>query len=189
MAALKYIVIKDEAQYKEYCSLLEQLVMEGGDADEIDLLTLLIEKWDEEHNTFHELDPVQLLKSLMQEKDMSGIELAKAIGVSKGLVSDILRYQKGFSKEVIRELANLFKVSQEAFNRPYPLQVKSKVVTGEGFAVQRQGSYVVRTEGAWKTRAASAAQGKFTTQAKAVKAAKKAATGSAVVKATAGRIK
>ena len=43
--------------------------------------------------------------------------------MSKGLVSDILNYKKGLSKEVIRKLAERFKVSQEAFNRPYKLVV------------------------------------------------------------------
>ncbi len=34
----------------------------------IDLLTLLIEKYDEEHNTFGDADPVELLTFLMKEK-------------------------------------------------------------------------------------------------------------------------
>jgi antitoxin component HigA of HigAB toxin-antitoxin module len=38
------------------------------------------------------------------------------LGVSKGLVSDILNYKKRLSKEIIRMLAGYFKVSQEAFN-------------------------------------------------------------------------
>ncbi len=43
------------------------------------------------------------------------------LGLSKGTVSKILNYQKGFSKETIRKLATHFKLYQEAFNRPYPL--------------------------------------------------------------------
>jgi Predicted transcription regulator containing HTH domain len=45
------------------------------------------------------------------------------LNVSKGYVSDILNYKKGLSKDVIRKLADRFKVSQEAFNRPYKLIV------------------------------------------------------------------
>jgi HTH-type transcriptional regulator/antitoxin HigA len=44
------------------------------------------------------------------------------LGVSKGLISDILNYKKGLSKEIIRTLSNYFKLSQEAFNRPYKLK-------------------------------------------------------------------
>ncbi len=91
--------------------------------DEIALLTLLIEKWDAEHNTFEELDPVQLLHSLMEEHSIKAKDLVNILDISKGYVSDILNYKKGLSKGVIRKLADHFKVSQEAFNRPYKLVV------------------------------------------------------------------
>lgn len=87
--------------------------------DEIELLTLLIEKWDEENNSFDDVDPITLLHSLMEERNLKAKDLVEILGVSKGLVSDILNYKKGLSKEIIRSLSDYFKVSQEAFNRPY----------------------------------------------------------------------
>lgn len=124
---LKYKVIKNKSQYKEYCNILEGLVISSVKSkaikEEIDLLTLLIEKWDTEHNTFEELDPIQLLHSLMTERNMKAKDLVSLLEVSKGYVSDILNYKKGLSKDVIRKLAEQFKVSQEAFNRPYKLIV------------------------------------------------------------------
>ncbi|MGB3075613.1 MAG: helix-turn-helix domain-containing protein [Chitinophagales bacterium] len=89
--------------------------------EEIELLNLLIEKWDSEHNSFHDLDPVQLLKSLMEDHNIKPISLAELLGVSKGLVSDILNYKKGLSKDIIRKLSDTFKLSHEAFNRHYDL--------------------------------------------------------------------
>jgi HTH-type transcriptional regulator/antitoxin HigA len=125
MANLKYKVITSKTRYKEYSNVLEELVFSGSKdrntKDEIALLTLLIEKWDAEHNTFEGLNPVQLLHSLMNEHSMKAKDLVKLLGISKGYVSDILNYKKGLSKEVIRKLANRFKISQEAFNRPYKL--------------------------------------------------------------------
>ncbi len=91
--------------------------------DEIDLVTLLIEKWDSEHDTFEEVDPIRLLRSLMEEQNMKPKDLVDLLGVSNGYVSEILHYKKGLSKEVIRKLSAYFKVSQEAFNRPYKLKV------------------------------------------------------------------
>lgn len=127
MTELKYKVIKNKTQYKEYCRQLEKLVFSDSKSkevsDEIDLLTLLIEKWDAEHNTFDDLDPIQLLTSLMEERNIKAKDLVNILGVSKGYVSDMLHYKKGLSKEVIRNLAACFKVSQEAFNRPYKLTV------------------------------------------------------------------
>ena len=127
MSQLKYKVISSKKQYKEYCDILEQLVFTDKKnkqiEDEIDLLTLLIETFDKQHNTFNELDPIQLLHSLMKEHQLKSKDVVEILQVSKGYVSDILNYKKGLSKEVIRTLAEHFKVSQEAFNRPYKLVV------------------------------------------------------------------
>jgi len=127
MSALKYTIIKSKTQYTQYCKNLEELLDSGSKSkavnDEIDLLTLLIEKWDESHNTFDDLDPIELLHSLMTDHKMKAKDLVDLLEVSKGYVSDILHYKKGLSKDVIRKLAERFKVSQEAFNRHYKLIV------------------------------------------------------------------
>lgn len=129
MSTVKHTIIKSLPQYNEYCRLLEELVdKEETKAvnDETELLTLLIENWDEDHNTFKESDPIELLKYLMEENNLKAKDLAEILHVSKGLVSDILNYKKGLSKEIIRSLSDRFKVSQEAFNRPYELKAAAK---------------------------------------------------------------
>jgi HTH-type transcriptional regulator/antitoxin HigA len=127
MAELKYTLIKSKTQYRNYCNILEELVFTTPKSkalkNEIELLTLLIEKWDAEHNTFQELDPIELLQSLMTERKMKPKDLVALLDIGKSYVSEILNYRKGLSKEVIRKLAAHFKVSQEAFNRPYKLIV------------------------------------------------------------------
>jgi HTH-type transcriptional regulator/antitoxin HigA len=126
MEVLKYKVIKTKSQYNQYSKELERLLENGGSKafqDEVDLLTLLIEKWDDEHNSFEQIDPIRLLHSLMEEHNIKPKDLVRLLGVSKGYVSEILHYKKGLSKEVIRKLSDYFKVSQEAFNRPYKLKV------------------------------------------------------------------
>jgi HTH-type transcriptional regulator / antitoxin HigA len=126
MVALKYKVIKSKSQYKEYTKILEELVSADFKSkemkEEIELLTLLIEKWDTENNSFDDVDPITLLRSLLEERNIKAKDLVEILGVSKGLVSDILNYKRGLSKEVIRGLSGYFKISQDAFNRPYKLQ-------------------------------------------------------------------
>lgn len=123
---LKYTVIKTRAQYDSYCEALEVLLgvnIDNAVQDEIDLLTLLIETYDEAQTSFAELDPIALLRSFMAEHHLKAQQMVDLLGVSKGYVSDILNYKKGLSKEVIRKLAAHFKVRQEAFNRPYKLKI------------------------------------------------------------------
>ena len=123
METLKYTVIKSEEQYTNYCDILEDLLLKENPVfeDEIELLTLLIEKWDNEHNTFIDLNPVDLIKSLMEENNLKAVDLVMILGLSKGTISKILNYHKGLSKETIRRLSEHFKISQEAFNRPYEI--------------------------------------------------------------------
>ena len=125
MEALQYKVIKTINQYKEYCNLLEEITglkkKTRQQQDAIELLTLLIEKWDEEHNTFSVADPVELLDYLMKENKLKAVDLARELAVSKSLVSDILHYRRGLSRDIIRKLSIRFKVSQELFNKPYKL--------------------------------------------------------------------
>jgi len=123
MEPLKYTIIKTRAQYDEYCNILEELmIIENKNAqDEIELLNLLIAKWDMEHNSFADLSPVELIKALMDENNLKSIDLAEILDLSKGTVSKILNCHKGLSKETIRRLSVYFKVSQDLFNRPYKL--------------------------------------------------------------------
>lgn len=123
--SLKYTIIRSEKQYDEYCDLLEDLVFKDDESkvDEIELLTLLIEKWDEEHYKSPESDPIKLLKSLMKDHGLKAKDLCEILSLSKGTVSKILNYQTGISKDAIRKLSSHFKLRQEAFNRPYKLKV------------------------------------------------------------------
>ena len=53
----KYTAIKNKTQYKDYCNILEELVFKLPTTEsiknEIESLTPLIEKYDEEHDTFN----------------------------------------------------------------------------------------------------------------------------------------
>jgi HTH-type transcriptional regulator/antitoxin HigA len=70
-----------------------------------------------------------MLHSFMADHHMKARDLADLLEMSKRYVSDILHYKKGLSKEVIRKLAERFKVSQEAFNRPYKLKSAANAIS------------------------------------------------------------
>jgi HTH-type transcriptional regulator/antitoxin HigA len=131
METLKYKVITSDKQYDEYCKVLHDLDFAPGrktksTLEEIALLTLLIETYDDQQRDFPLLDPVELLSALMAEHNLKAVDLATELGVTKGYVSGILNYKKGLSKEVIRKLAKRFRMQQEAFNRPYALAQPKK---------------------------------------------------------------
>ncbi|HUC80958.1 MAG TPA: hypothetical protein VMR70_08585 [Flavisolibacter sp.] len=159
MDVLKYKVIKSRKQYDDYCRALDGLLeVEESTKEqeqEIELLTVLIEKWDADHSSFRGLDPIQLLHSLMKEHGLGATDLTKVLDISKSYLSEVLHYKKGLSKEVIRKLAAHFKMAQEAFNRPYALSVTTypvvrqaaKKVRKKVHAKGSQGQVVVKAAG------------------------------------------
>jgi len=122
----QYKIIRNEKQYYKYCNILEKLVLSNinRDLDDIELLTLLIEKWDNENLPIIDSDPIQVIKALMQENNLRSVDIAKILEVNKSTVSRILNYQKGLSKKSIRILSSHFCISQEALNKSYKLKNK-----------------------------------------------------------------
>jgi HTH-type transcriptional regulator / antitoxin HigA len=73
----------------------------------------------------------------MKKHKMKAFDLVKLLEVSEGLISDMLNYSKGLSKDTIRILSKKFKLNQEAFNGPYELNlpiasqsIQSRIVKG-----------------------------------------------------------
>jgi len=127
---MEYTIIKTKKQYNEYCERVWELANKKPTEaieDEMELIELLMDKWEADNFKKRDVNPIELLKNLMQNRSMSQTELAAILGVQKSYVSQILNYRKGLSKDVIRKLAETFKVTQEAFNREYQLISKANI--------------------------------------------------------------
>ena len=119
---MQYGIIKNKKQYKEYCDRVMELASKKHSKEtetEMELIELLIDKWESDNLKKEDMNPIELLRNLMENHSMERTQLIDLLGISKGAVSKILNYKKGLSKVVIRKLSEYFKVSQEAFNRPY----------------------------------------------------------------------
>ncbi|MEX0771039.1 MAG: helix-turn-helix domain-containing protein [Balneolaceae bacterium] len=138
METLKYKVIKSDEQYFEYVNRLEELVSNGLDCqeaiDEYELLYLLIRTWDDEHRLAPDMDPIELIKSLMKVHGLSQNALAKIGGIGKSYISEILNYKKRMSKEVIRNFADHFNIQQEALNKHYRIDGEAFIEEGEFYS-------------------------------------------------------
>ncbi len=79
MKILKYTVIKSESKYNTYLKALEDLLESNENikdsGDEIELLTLLIEKWDAEHSALNGKNSIELLLSLMHDHNLKAKNL------------------------------------------------------------------------------------------------------------------
>jgi len=114
--------LRSERDYDAAVNVLDTLAvrpedsLDPGEQDYLDTLTLLVEAYDDEHHAIEtkDLDPIDMLKYLMQESGMTQAELARLLG-NRALASLILHGHRQLSKAHIRKLASHFKVSPALF--------------------------------------------------------------------------
>ena len=93
---LVYKRIKTEVQYNDYVNRMEELdglLVENHTTvleEEIDLLQLLVEDYEEKYITTKVSSPSELLKLLLKEHKLTANDLAKEFEISKSVISEVL---------------------------------------------------------------------------------------------------
>jgi len=130
---MKYKKIKNIGQYNKYCDIHESLILKDDDKyiDKIELLEILIEDYDNRmiNGKYKDLNPVELLRTLLVNANLSQVKFAKKIKVSPQLVSDILNYRRNISKELVTKISAFFSMAQEAFSRSYELNQNIETIS------------------------------------------------------------
>jgi len=125
---MEFKVIKNIHQYNQYCNLFEELVYKEleEDADKRELLQLLIEDFDNKtiakFGYEENMNPVETLKYLMEENNLSKAELARQLCVSRQLITEIVNYKRNISKRMVMKLSKKFSMKPIAFSREYKLK-------------------------------------------------------------------
>lgn len=129
MKRIIYSIIKNRNQYDEYCEKVESLTdnyKEVND-DEIELLSYLIQKFNDEQTEKYllNLNPVELLKDLLNENKISQKELSTRINISPQLINDIIKYRREITKNIAYKLSKEFNMKFYAFLKPYEMDKAS----------------------------------------------------------------
>jgi HTH-type transcriptional regulator/antitoxin HigA len=80
----------------------------------IELLTVLIEAWDNTHHAIENATPVEVLQSLMAANNLKQKDLAAMLG-TESIVSEVLKGKRKLTVEHIARLSKRFKVSPAVF--------------------------------------------------------------------------
>lgn len=126
---MNYTVIKNTRQYDQYCIRLMDIDTKKPSRatdEEMELLELLIDKWEHEQFNRTKMNPVQIIEHLMEIHELSRNDMLRILGIKRSALRQIISYQKGLSKNVIRKLSEKFCIAQETFNRPYTLKTFAK---------------------------------------------------------------
>ena len=118
--------IKSEIDYRNALKRLEVIFdapVDTKEGDEAEILSLLIENYENEHYPIESPDPIEAIKIRMEELNMRQKDLVGIIG-GKSRVSEILNRKKRLTVEMIRELERILEISASVLVNKYQLEKK-----------------------------------------------------------------
>jgi len=110
-------IVQTEEQNEEYIKVLESLLsreMTKEESEFADLLTLLIEDFEEKHYTLPKASPTETIMFLMDQNDLRQKDLIDVFG-TPSIVSEVLSGKRELNKDHIARLSERFHVSPELF--------------------------------------------------------------------------
>ena len=113
--------IKTKKDYEAAMTRLETLLdaKKGSTkGDELEVLTLLVEKYEDEHFPIDLPDPVEAIKFRMEQLGLTQTDLAEVVG-QKSRASEILNRKRKLSLEMIRQLHSSWHIPTEVLIQAY----------------------------------------------------------------------
>jgi HTH-type transcriptional regulator/antitoxin HigA len=110
--------ITSDTQNEHYTEVLYNLERRGNlsaiEEEYAELLTVLIDAYEEKHHSIRAASPVEVLTELMAANNLKQKDLARLFG-SESIVSEILSRKRELNRRHIEKLSKRFKVSPALF--------------------------------------------------------------------------
>lgn len=116
--------IKTEADYQAAMQEVEHLfdsIPNTAEGDRLEVLTTLIEAYEEKHFPIPAPDPIEAIFYYMESRRLSRSDLEPYIG-SRARVSEVLNRKRPLTIYMIRKLHAGLGIPAEILIQPYPLQ-------------------------------------------------------------------
>jgi len=113
--------IKTKKDYNQALERLEKIFdakKGSSEGDELEVLSILIEKYEDEHFPIVLPDPIEAIKFRMEQLGYNQVDLAKVIGL-KSRASEILNKKRKLSLEMIRLLHDRLNIPTDVLIQPY----------------------------------------------------------------------
>ncbi|NLN25395.1 MAG: transcriptional regulator [Bacteroidetes bacterium] len=123
---MKLKPIKTDKDYRDALARLEIIFdapINTEEGDEAEILSLLIENYENEHYPIDAPDPIEAIKIRMEELNMRQKDLVGIIG-GKSRVSEILNRKKKLTVDMIRDLEKILQISASVLVSNYQLDKK-----------------------------------------------------------------
>ena len=123
MTAAQWFLIENDKDYQKAIKRFEE-IKDASKATpyhkEKLLLAFLINQYEEKLWDIPELDPVELIKIMMEDFGYKPADLANEYG-DKGTVSKVLNYKQPLSLNMIRLFSKMLKLPADALTKEYQL--------------------------------------------------------------------
>lgn len=116
--------IKTEKDYNQALKRLEVIFdapMNSKEDDEAEVLSLLIDNYENKHHPIGSPDPIEAIKIRMEEMNLKQKDLIGVIG-GKSRVSEVLNKKKRLTVEMIRDLEKVLDISASVLVNNYSLK-------------------------------------------------------------------
>ena len=113
--------IKTETDYNNALVRMEHIFHapeNTPEGDEAEVLSILIEKYEDEHFPLGMPDPIEAIKFRMEQMNMKQKELAEVVGFASR-VSEVLNKKRKLTLNMIRKLSNTLKIPTEVLVQEY----------------------------------------------------------------------
>lgn len=113
--------IKTKKDYEQAMLRLEKLfdAKKGTSmGDELEVISMLVEKYEDEHFPIDLPDPVEAIKFRMEQLGMTQTDLANLVG-QKSRASEILNRKRKLSLDMIRQLHQQWRIPTEVLVQAY----------------------------------------------------------------------
>jgi len=117
-------IIKTQSDYEKALTRLEEIFdakMNTVEGDELELLGLLIDKYEEEHHSIELPHPIEAIKFRMDQMGLKQKDLVPYFG-DKSKVSDVLNLKRKLNLTYIRNLHRNLHIPLEALINDYALR-------------------------------------------------------------------
>ncbi|HWG45374.1 MAG TPA: helix-turn-helix domain-containing protein [Gemmataceae bacterium] len=110
--------LRDDHHLDAAQKILDRLLQEDldeGAQEYLDVLTDLVEDYEEEHVPISDASEADVLRELMRSNGLSQPKLAKAAGIAQSTLSAVLNGTRSLTKNQVVKLAKFFHISPAAF--------------------------------------------------------------------------
>ncbi|WP_405199108.1 type II toxin-antitoxin system HigA family antitoxin [Christiangramia sp. LLG6405-1] len=120
---MKIKPIKSDKDYEKALERLEVIFdapINSKEGDEAEILSMMIDNYENEHYPIEAPDPIEAIKIRMEEMNLKQKDLVGVIG-GKSRVSEILNKKKRLTVDMIRELERILHISASVLVTNYQL--------------------------------------------------------------------